>query len=59
MGCVTATAKRRRKQAKNGWRGVMNPRHRPHYPIPNPTADTRRAAVKAKAHTARQTKKGM
>lgn len=57
MGCVTATAKRRRKQARNGWRGTMNPMLLPHYPIPNPTADVRRDIVKAKARAVRQSKR--
>ena len=30
MGCVTATAKRRRKQAKGGWKN-LHKQSRPHY----------------------------
>lgn len=46
MGCVTATAKRRRKQAVNGYRH-MHPMRRPHFPIPNPVAAQRREAKRA------------
>lgn len=45
MGCVTSTAKRRRRQAVNGYRH-MKPRDRPHFPIPSPVASQRREAKK-------------
>jgi hypothetical protein len=31
MGCAMATAKRRRRQAKMGWKNLPK-QHRPHYP---------------------------
>lgn len=46
MGCVTATAKRRRRQAVNGYRH-MHPLRRPHYSIPSPVSSQRREAKKA------------
>lgn len=45
MGCVTATAKCRRRQAVNGYRH-MRPLDRPHYKLPTEALKRRREAQK-------------
>ena len=55
--CVTATIKRRRKQAKNGFRGVMHPLRRPRTKIKSAATLERREQQrreKAKAITGRK-----
>ena len=44
MGCVTATAKRRRRQAKMGYKN-MAPMRRPHYPTHSAEVWDARAAA--------------
>jgi hypothetical protein len=60
MGCVTATAKRRRRQAVGGWKNVPTQR-RPHYAT-HTTEVWDRLNVKAKERQqqmqARKAKKG-
>ena len=56
MGCVTATAKRRRKQAVNGYRH-MDPKRRPHYPTHTVAIYEKRAAQAAEKRQAMQSRK--
>lgn len=55
--CVTATIKRKRRQAKNGFRGVMHPMRRPRTKKTSVTVLERREQQrreKAKAMTSRK-----
>lgn len=45
MGCVTATAKRRRRQAVGGYKN-LRPMDRPHYKLPTEALRRRREAQK-------------
>lgn len=46
MGCVTATAKRRRKQARSGWKN-LRPMDRPRYASHSVETFEKRAAAAA------------
>lgn len=55
MGCVTATAKRRRKQAVNGYR-EMDPHSRPRFPRPSRGFFEKRAMQKKLARGSRKSR---
>ena len=57
MGCVTATAKRRRKQAVNGYKHV-DPHTRPHYPKPSLGFAEKRAMQKLNARITKRQRGG-
>lgn len=56
MGCVTATAKRRRKQAVSGYRN-MRPNDRPYYKLPTEALRRRREVQKAANRASRNGRK--
>jgi DNA-binding cell septation regulator SpoVG len=55
--CVTATIKRRRKQAKNGFRGVMHPMRRPRTKTTSAAVLERREAQRREKQRAMQSRK--